>query len=159
VLVQQNGKLVNANTWWYAGAAFLAALLATGLLHLLLLSAPQPYRFFGWIIGLLVAIAGLLPYTTSAELSSKVTTSVLNLAIGLSISSIVGGVGRSAARVPDERPPPPQYNERPPHPSTDGRPPRTPAVAIPQTTGYTSIAQTPVVHRREQRWSERTGEP
>jgi hypothetical protein len=31
-------------------------------------------------------------------------------------------------------------------------------VAIPQTAGYTSIAQTPVVHRREQRWFERTGE-
>jgi Family of unknown function (DUF6069) len=116
VLVRQNGKLVNANTWWYAGAAFLAALLATGLLHLLLLSAPQPYKFFGWIIGLLVAIAALLPYTTNAELSSKVTTSVLNLAIGLSIGSILGGVGRSVARVPDERPPPPQYDERPPPP-------------------------------------------
>ena len=105
VLVQKDGQLVNANTWWYAGAAFLAAIVATGLLHLLLLSAPQPYRFFGWIVGLATAIAALLPYATDAELSSKVTTSVLNLAIGLCIGSIVGGVGRSAARVLDERPP------------------------------------------------------
>lgn len=105
VLVQEDGRLVNANTWWYAAAAFLAALLATGLLHLLLLSAPQPYRFFGWIVGLATAIAALLPYATDAELSAKVATSVLNLAIGLSIASIVGGVGRTAARVLDERPP------------------------------------------------------
>jgi hypothetical protein len=107
VLVQKDGKLVNANTWWYAGAAFLAAIVATGLLHLLLMSAPQPYRFFGWIVGLATAIAALLPYTTDAELSSKVVTSVLNLAIGLSIGSIVGSVGRSAARVLGERPRPP----------------------------------------------------
>ena len=60
VLVREDGKLVNANTWWYAGVAFLAAIAATGLLHLLLLSAPQPYRFFGWIVGLTVAIAALL---------------------------------------------------------------------------------------------------
>jgi hypothetical protein len=103
VLVREDGRLVNADTWWYAAAAFLAAIAATGLLHLLLLSAPQPYRFFGWIVGLVVAIAVLLPYTTDAELSAKVATSVLNLAIGLSIASIVGGVGRTAARVLDER--------------------------------------------------------
>jgi hypothetical protein len=116
VLVQKDGQLVNANTWWYAGAAFLAAIVATGLLQLLLLSAPQPFRIFGWIVGLAVTIAVLLPFVTDAELSSKVATSVLNLAIGLCISSIVGGVGRSAARVLDERPLPPQYNERSPPP-------------------------------------------
>jgi hypothetical protein len=109
VLVQEDGQLVNANTWWYAGAAFLAAIVATGLLHLLLVAAPQPYRFFGWIVGLAVAVAALLPWATDAELSSKVATSVLNLAIGLSIGSIVGGVGRTAARVVDERPRPRQY--------------------------------------------------
>jgi hypothetical protein len=103
VLVQEDGRLVNANTWWYAGVAFLAALVATGLLHLLLLSAPQPYRFFGWIVGLVIAIAVLLPYASTAEPSAKVATSVLNLAIGLSIVSIVGSVGRTAARVLDER--------------------------------------------------------
>lgn len=108
VLVQQDGTLVDADTWWYAGAAFLAAIAATGLLHLLLQSAPQPYRFFGWIVGLATAIAALLPYATDAELSSKVATSVLNLAIGLSIGSVVGGVGRTAARVLVERRPGPQ---------------------------------------------------
>ena len=112
VLVQQNGKLVNANTWWYAAAAFLAAIVATGLLHVLLQFAPQPHRFFGWIVGLATAIAALLPYATDAELSSKVATSVLNLAIGLSIGSVVGGVGRTAARALGERARPQPYRTR-----------------------------------------------
>ena len=33
-----------------------AALAATGLAHLLLLSAPRPLTFFGWIVGLVVGI-------------------------------------------------------------------------------------------------------
>ena len=102
VLVRKDGKLVNANTWWYALGAFGAALLATGLLHVLLIAAPKPYTFYGWLLGLAVAVAVLAPYTTKAELSSKVATSLLNFAIGVAIASIVAGVGRTAARVLDE---------------------------------------------------------
>ena len=104
VLVQEDGALVDASTWWYAGASFVAAVAATALMHLLLASAPQPYRFFGWIVGLAVAAAALVPFTTGAERSSQVATSLLNLAIGLCIASIVGGVGRTAATVLDEGP-------------------------------------------------------
>ena len=57
VLVRKDGKLVNANTWWYALGAFGAALLATGLLHVLLIAAPKPYTFYGWLLGLEVAVA------------------------------------------------------------------------------------------------------
>jgi hypothetical protein len=102
VLVERNGVLVNANSWWYAGGAFLAGVAATGLLHALLAAAPQPYRFFGWIVGLAIAIAVLLPFTTAAGLDTKVAVAVINLAIGLCILSIVSSVGRSAARVLDE---------------------------------------------------------
>ena len=56
VLVKKDGQLVNAETWWYAAAAFLGALIATGLLNVLLLWAPRPYLFFGWIIGLVTAV-------------------------------------------------------------------------------------------------------
>jgi hypothetical protein len=96
VLVERDGDLVNADTWWYAGIAFVGAILATALLHILILWAPQPFRFFGWIVGLATAISVLLPYATDAETSSKVATSLINLAIGLCIGSIVGGVGRSS---------------------------------------------------------------
>ncbi len=110
VFVEQDGKLVNASTWWYAGAAIVAALLATGLLHALLLGAPRPFTFYGWVSGLAVAIAALVPYTTGADLDSKVATSLINLAIGIAVASIVASVGRTAARVLDEAP------DRPPGP-------------------------------------------
>jgi hypothetical protein len=103
VLVQRDGQLVNASLGWYAGAAALGAIIATGLLHLLLVAAPRPYLFFGWILGLAIAIATLAPYTFDAELSSKIATSAINLAIGVCISSILVGVGHSAAQLP-ERP-------------------------------------------------------
>jgi hypothetical protein len=101
VLVQRDGELVNATMWWYAGAAALGAIIATGLLNVLLLWAPRPYLFFGWILGLAIAIATLMPFAFDVELSSKIATSAINLAIGLCISSILVGVGRSAARLPD----------------------------------------------------------
>ena len=91
-------EIVNASTWWYALASFTFALLATGLLHLLLVSAPSPWRFFGWIVGLAVAIIVIIPFTTDAELSAKVGTAAVNLAIGIAVYSIVSGVGRAAAR-------------------------------------------------------------
>jgi hypothetical protein len=104
VLVKSDGQLVNANTWWYAAAAFVAAIVATGLLHLLLLSAPQPLRFFGLLVGIAIALAVLGPFATTADLSSKVATSAINLAIGICIGSIVAGLGRSTARPPYEGP-------------------------------------------------------
>jgi Family of unknown function (DUF6069) len=79
------------------GGSFVFALFATGLLHLLLISAPSPWRFFGWIIGLAVAIGVIIPFTTDAELSAKVGTAAINLAVGIAGFSIVSGVGRAAA--------------------------------------------------------------
>jgi hypothetical protein len=79
----EGGGVVSASLWWYAAVAFAAAILATGLLHLLLLAAPGPFRFFGWIVGLAIAIAVIVPFTTSAMLSNKVGTAAINLAIGI----------------------------------------------------------------------------
>jgi hypothetical protein len=103
VLVERHGELVNAKTWWYAAAGALGALIATGLLNVLLLWAPRPYLFFGWILGLAIAIATLVPFTFDADLAPKVATAAINLAIGICISSILVGVGRSAAELPDGR--------------------------------------------------------
>jgi len=102
VLVRKDGELVNAETWWYAAAAFAGALVATGLLNVLLLWSPRPYLFFGWIIGLATAVAALLPFTFDAELAAKVATCAVNLAIGVCTGSILAGIGRSAAQVRDE---------------------------------------------------------
>lgn len=93
-----DGNVVNASTWWYAVVSFGAAVVATGLLHLLLIAAPSPWSFFTWIVWLAIVIAVIIPFTTDAELPDKVGTAAVNLAIGIAVYSIVLGVGRSAAR-------------------------------------------------------------
>jgi hypothetical protein len=93
------GALGDASTWQLAGLAAVAALLATGLLHLLLLSTPRPGRFFGWIMTLATLAAALAPFLTDADLDVKVATSVIYLAIGVAIGSLLSGVGRSAVRL------------------------------------------------------------
>jgi hypothetical protein len=57
------------------------ALIATALLHLLLLTTPRPLTFFGWIIALATLVAVLFPFGTSAPPSQKFATATLNLFI------------------------------------------------------------------------------
>jgi Family of unknown function (DUF6069) len=92
----EHGGVVSQSTWWYAIVSFGTAIGATALLHLLLLTAPSPFRFFHWIVGLAVAVAAIVPFTTSATLANKIGTAAINLAIGIAVVSIVSGVGRSA---------------------------------------------------------------
>ena len=65
------GTLGDASTARLAVLAALAALLATGLLHLLLVSTPRPFRFFTWIVALLTLVAVLAPFTTGAHLDTR----------------------------------------------------------------------------------------
>lgn len=93
--------LFTPSSWWYAGAAFIGGVLATGLLHLLLVAnAPAPFRFFSWILGLIIAISVIVPFTTNTELESQIATAGINLAIGITLMSILQGVGHSAVREP-----------------------------------------------------------
>lgn len=73
-----------------------AALLATGLAHLLLLSTPRALSFFGWIIGLATVAAAVAPFTTDADTDSQVATAVIVGIVGLAILSLVSGVARLA---------------------------------------------------------------
>ena len=66
------GSLGNASTFRLAGLAAGAALLATGLLHLLLVSTPRPRQFFTWIVALATIAAALAPFLTDADLAEKV---------------------------------------------------------------------------------------
>lgn len=86
----------DASTGWYALGAACAALAATGLLHVLLLTTPRPMRFFGWVTVLATAVAMLAPFVTDADLGARLYTSGLGFVLGLAIGSLVAGAGKSA---------------------------------------------------------------
>jgi hypothetical protein len=76
----------------YAVTAFLLALAATGLAHLLSLAAPRPQVFFAWIVGLCTLAAVALPFALDAEFPAKLGTAIINLVIGLAIVSLLTAV-------------------------------------------------------------------
>jgi hypothetical protein len=80
--------------------AALAALAATGLAHLLLVSTPRPLAYLGWIVGLATAVATVLPLTAQAPLPTAVAEGVIHLVIGLAIGSLVAGSAIAATRRP-----------------------------------------------------------
>jgi Family of unknown function (DUF6069) len=73
----------------YAVTAFLLALAATGLAHLLSLAAPRPQVFFAWIVGLCTVAAVALPFAFDASLAAKLGTAIINLIIGLAIGTLL----------------------------------------------------------------------
>ena len=75
----------------YAGAAFVGALLATALMQVLLATTPRPLLFFGWIMFLVTVLAGVWPFTTSADLENQIATCVLNVLVVAAIWSLVAG--------------------------------------------------------------------
>jgi hypothetical protein len=75
-----------------------AALVATGLAHLLLLSTPRPMVFFAWIVGLATVLALVVTFSTSAPLNQKAASAVVYLILGIAIGSLISVVGASAVR-------------------------------------------------------------
>jgi hypothetical protein len=74
---------------WLAVFAVLGSLLATGLAHVLLLFAPRPMAFFGWIVGLLTLAFAIWPYTVHVGSAVQFANAVLYLAIGIAIGTLV----------------------------------------------------------------------
>src|SRR5580693_8787276 len=93
---KEDGAWGSASTGTYVLAAAGAALVATAIMHLLLLTTPRPQLFFTWIIGLATVIAVVYPFSTTAPLSQKMATAVINLVLGAAIGSLING---TAARV------------------------------------------------------------
>ncbi len=91
-LVVQDPFGTESHLWAYVVGGALAALLAAGLLHLLVVAAPRPRAFFGWILGLLTVVATLLPLTWTDDLASAIASGVVNLLVGLAIGSLLSGV-------------------------------------------------------------------
>ncbi|THV31252.1 DUF6069 family protein [Glycomyces paridis] len=92
------GAYGDVTTTTYAFGAFAAAILATGVLHLLLLLMPRPMSFFNWIMLLVIAVGVLIPFTAVAEVESQIATAALNLVIGICIMSLLNSVGAIATR-------------------------------------------------------------
>jgi hypothetical protein len=97
---QQDGAWGDASTGAYAFAAAAVAIAATGILNLLMIATPKPGAFFGWIIGLATVIAVVFPFSTTAPLSQKLATAVVNLALGVAIASLLNGVAARATWQP-----------------------------------------------------------
>ncbi len=93
---RQDGAWGDASTAEYAFAAAVAALLATAVMHLLLTATPRPLVFFNWIMALATVVAVAYPFSTTAPLSQKVATALINLVLGATIGSLING---TAARL------------------------------------------------------------
>ena len=106
------GSWGNAHTGDYVLAAAGAAIVATALMHLLLLATPEPTVFFGWIIALATLAAVVFPFSTSASTSQKIATAVINLILGIAIGSLTNGVARRAVRRRPRRPAAPLPGDR-----------------------------------------------
>jgi hypothetical protein len=96
---KRDGAWGNASTAGYVLSAAGAALVATAIMHLLLLTTPRPQVFFGWIIALATLVAVVFPFSTTAPLDQKFATAVVNLILGIAIGTLTTSVaGRSVRR-------------------------------------------------------------
>jgi hypothetical protein len=97
---KREGAWGDASTAGYCLSAAAVAIVATAIMHLLLLATPRPTVFFGWILGLATVVAVVFPFSTTAPLSQKFATAVVNLVLGIAIMSLISSVAaRSVRRV------------------------------------------------------------
>lgn len=89
---EEAGYFGDAGTGVYAAMAALAAMVATGLLHLLVTSAPRPQSFFGWIVGLATTVAVVSPFAQAASVPSQIATALINLVAGIAIATLLSSV-------------------------------------------------------------------
>jgi hypothetical protein len=80
----------------YPVVAFVLGLLATGLAHVLLLTAPHPRKFFTWIVALCTLAGMALPFGLDIALNRQVATATVNLLLGLAIGSLLTAVMASS---------------------------------------------------------------
>lgn len=97
-VVRYTGEVAVGDKVRLATLSAIGALLATALLHVLMVSAPRAEKFFGWIVGLVVVLVILQELLTSFELRNRLAACILYLVIGIAITSLLRGVSRGAAR-------------------------------------------------------------
>jgi hypothetical protein len=114
------GTYGDVHTTDFVLVAAAAALIATGIAHLLLASTPRPMAFFNWIVGLATLVLVIFPFSTSAPWQQKAATAVVDLIIGVAIGSLLNGVAARSMR----RPPPPPGPGYDPYPQWEQPPGR-----------------------------------
>ena len=87
-------------------SAGLAALAATAILHLLLLTTPRPRSFFGAICAIVVAIVVLRVFLAGGTREDQVATALLYVVLGVAVISLLSGVARTAVQPAQGRPQP-----------------------------------------------------
>jgi len=92
------GAFGDSGTAVLCATAALAAIAATGLAHLLVLSTPRPLAYLGWIIGLVTAAAVVMPFLSNRPTGVALAQALIYLVIGLAIGSLVPGAAASAMR-------------------------------------------------------------
>lgn len=92
------GLVGNANTLGLCTFAALAALVSTGLMHLLLLTTPRPDTFFTAIAGLATLAVALQPFTMERTTDVQVATMLVYLATGVAIIMSLNSLSSSATR-------------------------------------------------------------
>ena len=99
----EKGTWDAASASTYAICSAIGALAATALMHLLLLTTPQPRMFFGAIMMLLAVVVGVWPFTTGAKLENQVATAALNVVIVLAGWILISGTAHRSSRCPQAR--------------------------------------------------------
>ena len=87
----------------YALTAFLLTLVATAVAHLVALATPRPRMFFGWIVALATVAGIAAPFAVGDHLESQVATACINLALGICVLSLLGGVMARTVHIRDPR--------------------------------------------------------
>ncbi|MFF4186352.1 DUF6069 family protein [Streptomyces sp. NPDC001691] len=85
----------DATTGYLAACAVGAALVATGLLHLLLVTVARPRAFFVWIAALVTVVFVLMPFTTSLSTATQLASAAVFLVIGAVITGLLSAVSTS----------------------------------------------------------------
>lgn len=101
-----DGAWGNASTVIYVILSAVVGLLATGLLHFLMATTPRASQFFGWIMGLLIVVAMVIPLSLVVNMDDKIATALLNLLIGLAVTLPLVNVSHLVSmwrRVPADR--------------------------------------------------------
>nr|WP_246381910.1 DUF6069 family protein [Prauserella isguenensis] len=81
---------------WLAGFGVVGSVLATALAHLLLLVAPRPMAFLGWIVGLVTVVFAVWPFTIAVEIEVQVASALVYVVMGIAIGSLVTGMATKA---------------------------------------------------------------